>query len=53
MTEANLTDYAGMYLAGVAGEPGTLAAKLSPLPGRTDGAKVVGQGRRSRPPGGS
>lgn len=43
VTEADLTDYAGMYLAGVAGEPGTLAARLSPLPGRADGAKVVGK----------
>ncbi|MEX2176737.1 MAG: glycoside hydrolase family 97 protein [Pirellulaceae bacterium] len=43
VTEANLTDYAGMYLAGVEGEPGTLAAKLSPLPGRQDGAKVLGK----------
>ena len=43
LTEANLTDYAGMYVAGVAGQPGTLAAKLSPLPGRPDGAKVLGR----------
>ncbi len=43
VTEANLTDYAGMYLAGVAGEPGTLAARLSPLPGRSDRAKVIGK----------
>ncbi len=42
VTEAGLTDYAGMYLTGVAGEPGTLVSKLSPLPGREDGAKVVG-----------
>ena len=41
VTEADLTDYAGLYLSGVDGEPGTLAAKLSPLPGRGDGAKVV------------
>ena len=43
VTEANLTDYAGMYLAGVEGAPGELISKLSPLPGRTDGAKVVGR----------
>ena len=43
VTEASLTDYSGMYLAGVAGEPGTLAARLSPLPGRKDGAKVLGK----------
>jgi alpha-glucosidase len=43
VTEADLTDYAGMYLAPVEGRPGTLAAKLSPLPGRKDGAKVIGK----------
>jgi len=43
LTEANLTDYAGMYVTGGEGMPGTLAAKLSPLPGRSDGAKVVGK----------
>lgn len=32
VTEANLTDYAGMYLAGVAGRPGTLVSRLSPAP---------------------
>ncbi len=41
ITEANLTNYAGMYLARGDGKPGTLAAKLSPLPGRIDGARVV------------
>ncbi|WP_428304143.1 glycoside hydrolase family 97 protein [Lacipirellula sp.] len=40
-TEANLHDYAGMYLAGAAGKPGTLASKLSPHPKRKDGAKVI------------
>ncbi len=43
VTEANLTDYAGMYLSGVDGEPGVLVSKLSPLPGRKDGAKVIGK----------
>ncbi len=43
VTEANLTDYAGMYLSGVDGAPGTLVSKLSPLPDRKDGAKVTGQ----------
>ena len=43
VTEANLTDYAGLYLSGTEGKPGTLSAKLSPLPGRQDGAKVVGK----------
>ena len=49
LTEADLTDYAGMYLAGVEGEPGTLAAKLSPLPGRKDRAKVVGKAPHASP----
>ncbi len=43
LTEANLTDYAGLYISAVSGTPGTFAAKLSPLPGRDDGAKVIGQ----------
>lgn len=43
VTEANLKDYAGMFLAPVAGAEGSLAARLSPLPGRNDGAKVIGQ----------
>jgi len=43
VTEAHLTDYAGMYLSGVGGEPGVLVSKLSPLPGRKDGAKVIGK----------
>jgi alpha-glucosidase len=32
VTEANLTDYAGMYLTGVAARPGALVTRLSPLP---------------------
>ncbi len=43
VTEANLTNYAGMYLSGMKDQPGTLISKLSPLPGRTDGAKVLGE----------
>lgn len=43
VTEANLTDYAGMYLSTVKGEPGTMESKLSPLPDRKDGAKVLGK----------
>lgn len=43
VTEAGLRDYAGMYLAPVDGQPGTLISKLSPLPGRDDGVKVVGK----------
>ena len=49
VTEANLTDYAGLYLSGVEGAPGTLAARLSPLPGRANGAKVVGQAPHASP----
>jgi alpha-glucosidase len=49
VTEANLTDYAGMYLSGIEGESGTLAAKLSPLPGRADGAKVIGKAPHASP----
>ncbi len=49
LTEADLTDYAGMYLAAVEGEPGSLVARLSPLPGRHDGAKVVGHAPHSSP----
>jgi alpha-glucosidase len=49
VTEANLTDYAGMYLSGVEGQPGMLAAKLSPLPNREDGAKVVGKAPHASP----
>ncbi len=30
ITEADLTDYAGMYLSGIAGSPGILISKLSP-----------------------
>lgn len=43
ITEANLTDYAGTYLFRFDGEAATFASKLSPLPGRKDGAKVVGK----------
>lgn len=49
VTEANLTDYAGMYLAPVEGQPGTLVSRLSPLPGRADGAKVVGHAPHPSP----
>ncbi|MGC1274042.1 MAG: glycoside hydrolase family 97 protein [Planctomycetaceae bacterium] len=42
VTEAGLTDYAGMYLSRVEDRPDTFVSKLSPLPGRDDEAKVVG-----------
>jgi len=43
VTEAGLNDYAGMYLAPAPGKTGSLVSKLSPLPGRDDGVKVVGK----------
>ncbi|MCO8124779.1 glycoside hydrolase family 97 protein [Stieleria sp. TO1_6] len=49
LTEAALTDYAGAYLSGVAGEPGVLTTKLSPLPGRSEGAKVLGTAPHASP----
>ena len=41
ITEANLTNYAGMYLSGVEGSPNTLVSRLSPLP---DGGGVCVKG---------
>lgn len=49
ITEANLTDYAGLYLTGTAGDATTLSGKLSPLPGRADGAKVIGTAPHTSP----
>ena len=48
VTEADLTDYAGMYLARIDGEPQALQSKLSPLPTAPVGlkpseAKVIGR----------
>jgi alpha-glucosidase len=43
VTEAGLKDCAGMYLAPAPGNAGSLISKLSPLPGRDDGVKVVGK----------
>lgn len=39
--EADLRDYAGMYVAGAEGFPNGLASKLSPLPGHPDEAVVA------------
>jgi alpha-glucosidase len=39
--EANLNDYAGMFLGGVRGIPGALMSKLSPLPGHSDEAVIA------------
>ncbi len=38
--EADLDDYAGMFLGGVRGIPGALKSKLSPLPGHSDEAVI-------------
>jgi alpha-glucosidase len=38
LLEADLKDYAGMYVGGVLGTPNALMTKLSPLPGRADEA---------------
>lgn len=43
VTEADLRDYAGVYLSAIKGEPNTLVSKLSPLPNRDDQAKVIGR----------
>ncbi len=49
VTEADLTDYAGMYVSVVDHLAGTFASRLSPLPGREDGAKVIGSGEFQSP----
>ena len=38
LLEADLTDYAGMYVGGVLGVPNALVSKLSPHPGHSDEA---------------
>ncbi len=48
LLEADLRDYAGMYVGGVAGVENGLAAKLSPLPKRSDEA-VEGAAPKSTP----
>jgi len=48
LLEADLTDYAGMYVGGVPGVENGLAAKLSPLPKLSDEA-VVGSTPKSTP----
>ncbi|MGL4512523.1 MAG: glycoside hydrolase family 97 protein [Lacipirellulaceae bacterium] len=49
VTEADLRDYAGMYVEREADAPGTLRARLSPLPGRADGAKAIVRGELRTP----
>jgi len=46
--EADLTDYAGMYLGGVPAMPNALVSRLSPLPGKIDKA-VVGAAPKATP----
>jgi alpha-glucosidase len=48
LLEADLTDYAGLYVAGAHGVPNGLQAKLSPLPNHLDEA-VRGQTPRTTP----
>ncbi|MBI1983234.1 MAG: glycoside hydrolase family 97 protein [Acidobacteria bacterium] len=48
LLEADLTDYAGMYVGGVPGVENALVSKLSPLPKRSDEA-VVGSTPKSTP----
>jgi alpha-glucosidase len=48
LLEADLTDYAGMYVGGVMGTSNALMSKLAPLPRRADEA-VVGRTPKSTP----
>jgi alpha-glucosidase len=48
LLEADLTDYAGMYVGGVLGVSNALLSKLSPLPNRADEA-VVASAPKSTP----
>jgi alpha-glucosidase len=41
LLEADLTDYAGMYVGGVQGIPNALMSKLSPLPDHSDEAVIA------------
>lgn len=49
LLEADLTDYAGLYVGGVAGRPNALAAKLSIPPTRRADQAVVGKTPRATP----
>lgn len=49
LTEASLTDYAGMYVSVVDHLSGTFASRLSPLPDRKDNAKVIASGSFQTP----
>ena len=49
--EANLTDYAGMYLARGRGRRATLVSRLSPRPRRAEASPSAQSCRTSRPGG--
>ena len=49
LLEADLTDYAGMYVGGVKGVPNALRTKLSPTPGRKPEEVVIGTTPRTTP----
>lgn len=49
LLEADLTDYAGMYVGGVPGIPNALAAKLSTPPGRKAEQPVIGTTPKATP----
>jgi len=49
LLEADLTDYAGLYVGGVAGRPGALAAKLSVPPTRRADQAVIGKTPKATP----
>ncbi len=48
LLEADLTDYAGMYVGGVAGVPNAVMSRLSPLPGHSERA-VIGRTPKATP----
>ncbi|MGH9400715.1 MAG: glycoside hydrolase family 97 protein [Terriglobia bacterium] len=48
LLEADLEDYAGMYVGGAAGVPNGLASKLSPLPGHP-GEAVIARAPKATP----
>jgi alpha-glucosidase len=49
LLEADLTDYAGMYVAGAEGVPNALRTRLSVAPGRPFDRAVVGRAPKSTP----
>ncbi len=49
LLEADLTDYAGLYVGGVAGAPNALAAKLSVPPNRRADQAVIGRTPKATP----